>query len=251
MSGRYDVIGCQITPANLRSALDAVIERVQSGKGGYVCFTNVHASVMARQDLSYQRIVNNSFMSLPDGKPIYWVGRLRGVRNLNRVSGPDFLSALFAEESHSTIKHFFYGSRPETLAQLVQRLKEMFPDAIIVGKEAPAFRDLSAEETQEVRQQIRKSGANVVWVGLRAPKQERWMADNWRQLKPAILLGVGAAFDVHAGAVTRAPVWMQNYGLEWLFRLLQEPGRLWKRYSYTNTMFLWYLISDFLNRRSA
>jgi len=249
MRKRINVIGCQITRATVQSALHAVVERVRLGSGGYVCFTNVHVSVVARKDPDFQKIVNESFMSLPDGKPIYWVGRLQGGRGLEQVTGPDFLPAVLAVETVPFLKHYFYGGRPEVIAALVKRLKSRFPMVNIAGAESPPFRELTLKDIGEAIRRIIESGANVVWVGLGAPKQERWMAKHWQDLKPAVLLGVGAAFDFHAGSVKRAPAWMRKLGLEWLHRLSQDPARLWKRYVTTNTMFLYYLLEDFLGAR--
>lgn len=244
MDERYDVIGSRVTRANTRSALDAVVERLRAGEGGYVCFTNVHAVVVARQDPSFRSVINDSFMSLPDGKPIYWIGRLRRAGPVRQVAGPEFFTTLLSQRQTPPLRHYFYGSRPEVLSALVGRLRSRFPDVDIVGAASPAFRELSAEEKASEIDRIKASGADIIWVALGAPKQERWMAENWRALRPAVLLGVGAAFDIHAGAVARAPAWMRRVGLEWLFRLVQEPRRLWKRYAYTNSMFLCYLLMD-------
>ena len=251
MRPRYDVIGCQITRATIRSALNAVVERVCLGKGGYVCFTNTHTSVIARRDPGFLKVVNESFMSLPDGRPIYWAGRLQGIRELTQVSGPDFLPALLAEETDPPLKHYFYGSRPEVVAALIDRLEAKFPNARIVGAESPLYQEPTVEDNGEAIRRITQSGANVVWVGLGAPKQELWMAKHWRSLKPAVLLGVGAAFDFHARWVKRAPVWVRKLGFEWLHRLLQEPGRLWKRYASTNTMFLYFLLKELHRGKSS
>ncbi len=249
MIERFNVIGCQIVKATMQSAVTTVCEQLASKKGGYVCFTNVHASVMAVNDRRFKDVVNDSFMSLPDGKPVYWVGKLSGNKGIEQVPGPDFFAKLLEHECEPPLKHYFYGGSPETLETLVKKLSDKYSKLKIVGKESPPFRSLSQDEMEAALQRIRDAEPDVVWIGLGAPKQEFWMSEHWQQLRPAILLGVGAAFDFHAGVVKRAPLWMQKAGLEWLHRLLQEPGRLWKRYLYTNSLFLWQLLKQFVMQR--
>ncbi len=244
MIERYNVIGNQISRQTMSGALDAVVQRIQAGDGGYVCFTNVHVSVMARENTNIQNIINHSFMTLPDGKPVYWVGKLKGLDSLEQVPGPDFFPQLLKTQTEPSLRHYFFGGSQQTLDELVSTVKKNYPGAVIAGSESPPFRELSHAEIEASLQRIKDSKANVVWVGLGAPKQEKWMADHWKTLKPAVLFGVGAAFDFHAGNIQRAPLWAQRLGLEWLHRLLSEPRRLWKRYFYTNTMFLFYLLKE-------
>ena len=243
---RYNVIGCHINKLTKADALNDVISRVRNGGGGYVCFTNVHVSVMAREDNEIQNIINSSFMSLPDGKPLYWVGKAKGLDNLEQIPGPDFFPELINARTDPPLRHYFFGGKQETLDTLVENIKTKYPHTQIVGAESPPFRELTSDEVESGLARIRDSKADIVWVGLGAPKQEKWMAEHWQSLKPAILFGVGAAFDFHAGNIQRAPEWTQRLGLEWLHRLLSEPRRLWKRYFYTNTMFLFYLVKDLL-----
>lgn len=246
MTERYNVIGCQIVKSTMQGAVSTVCEQAKNKKGGYVCFTNVHASVMAVNDAKFMSIVNDSFMSLPDGKPVYWVGRMLGNKEIEQVPGPDFFEKLVELECDPPLKHYFYGGSPETLEKLVDNLTGKYANLNIVGKESPSYSALSEQETDEALARIRSAEPDVVWVGLGAPKQEFWMSEHWQQLKPAILLGVGAAFDFHADVVQRAPRWMQKAGLEWLHRLMQEPGRLWKRYLYTNSLFVLQVLKQFV-----
>ncbi len=249
MHHRYGVIGCKINKLTMADALDNAIKRTRSGSGGYVCFTNVHACVMANKNNNFMSITNNSFLSLPDGKPVYWVGKLKGNNNIEQIPGPDFFPKLLATNASPPLKHYFYGGTQEVLNKLVRNVKTNYPNAQIVGTESPPFRKLSNEEIETSLNRIREAKPDFVWVGLGAPKQEIWMAKHWQALKPAVLFGVGAAFDFHAGTVQRAPRWAQRLGLEWLHRLLQEPGRLWKRYFYTNSMFVFYLLKDTLFKK--
>ena len=216
--------------------------------GGYVCFANTHVVVMAREDPRIREVINRSFMTLPDGKPVYLAGRLRGITSIEHIPGPDFFLEVLAFRREPRLRHYFYGGKPEILESLMENLKSRFPQAEIVGGESPPFRELTQEEITAVTERIRLLRPDIIWVGLGAPKQEFWMASHWEAFRPAVLLGVGAAFDFYSGAIKRAPVWMQKAGLEWLHRLLSEPGRLWKRYIYTNSMFLFYSLADILQR---
>lgn len=244
MNDRFDVIRCKISRVNIERAVSEIRARLRSGNGGYVCFTNAHVSVMAYNNPAYLAVLNQSFMTLADGKPVYWVGRLKGVNGIQQIPGPDFLPILMGCNVDPPLRHYFYGGQPDVLEKLIAVLKAKFPDAVIAGWESPPYRDLSPHEDSQVVRRIKESKADIVWVGLGAPKQEYWMASHLEQLKPAVLLGVGAAFDFHAGNVRRAPAWARTIGLEWLHRLIQEPRRLWKRYLVTNTLFVIYVLKS-------
>ncbi len=241
---RFDVLGSMISVTEPEDAVEAVIDRVSSGEGGYICFSNVHTVVTAMKDHKLRKITNQSFMSMPDGKPLSLVGRVRDKLPVDQVAGPDFMPNFFS--SAKGIKHYFYGSTPDTLEKLRENFSGLYPEAVIVGACSPPFRELASLEIENNLDSISKSGADVIWVGLGAPKQEYWMAKHWEQLKPAVLLGVGAGFDFHAGVKSRAPEWMKKYSLEWLYRLYREPGRLWKRYFYTNTIFVLVIVKQLL-----
>ncbi len=246
MIKKFSVLGCKIAAFTMDEMLDTIIAQSKHGSGGYVCFTNVHAAVMAREDADFKNIVNNSFLSVPDGKPIYWVGKIKGNKNIEQTPGPDFFHRLLSVDSSLPLKHYFYGGSQEVLDILIEKVKLNYINAEVVGAESPPFRPLSEEEIEFSLSRIRETKPDFIWVGLGAPKQEIWMARHWQELQPAVLLGVGAAFDFHAGTVQRAPPLAQKLGLEWLHRLSQEPGRLWKRYFYTNSMFLFYLFKETL-----
>jgi N-acetylglucosaminyldiphosphoundecaprenol N-acetyl-beta-D-mannosaminyltransferase len=241
---RVDVIGSLVSACTLQGALDQVERGLEEGGGGYVCFTNVHAVVEGRRNKELQQVTNRSFLSVADGKPVYWVGRAKGARGIGHSPGPDFLHA--AVRRFATQGHYFYGSTPEVLALLRSELRRCQPDLQICGMYSPPFRRLSAEDLEQHYADIRASGARFLWVGLGAPKQELWMAEAARHLPGIFLFGVGAAFDFHAGTLKRAPVGWGKLGLEWLYRLLQEPRRLWKRYLVTNSLFLAYVLRDAL-----
>lgn len=246
MSGpeRVAVLGSRISVCDVDGALRHVEQRLASDEGGYVCFTNVHGVVTGREDPAFRDITNGSFMSVADGKPVFWVGRSRSRGAMGHVPGPDFFDR--ALQRFASRRHFLYGSSPEVLARLETALRARIPDLQICGSISPPFRTLTEDERQAHLREIRESGAEFVWVSLGAPKQERWMAQNWTDLRPALLYGVGAAFDFHAGTVRRAPPVMRALGLEWLYRLLQEPRRLWRRYLRTNLLFSAYLTGELL-----
>jgi len=237
---RFDILDCKISVANTQSAIKAVGGRIKSGEGGYICFSNVHTLVTAKKDMCLRQSTNNSFLSLPDGKPLSVYAKLQGCADVSQVAGPDFM--LHCIQAFPDAKHFFYGSTQLTLDRLKENLILKFPEISIVGMFSPPFRELSRLELKEVQQVINLKAPDFIWVGLGAPKQEEWMMKNYTVLRPAVLFGVGAAFDFHSGLLERCPIWMQNSGLEWLYRLIREPRRLWKRYLITNTLFFYYLV---------
>ena len=204
--------------------------------------------VTATQDREFGKIVSEADMVTPDGAPVAWMLRKLGHADQQRINGPDLMiryCALAAERGESI---FLYGSTPETLATLQGVLVSRFPALVIAGAYSPPFRPLTAEEDQAVIEQINTSGAGSVWVSLGCPKQEKWMAEHRGKIN-AVMVGVGAAFDYHAGTIQRAPLWMQHAGLEWLHRLCSEPRRLWRRYFFTNTCFIWLATKQLLARR--
>ena len=246
---RFRVLDCSIDAVEMGQGLDLVLQRISERTGGYVCFSNVHTVVTAINDRRLREITNHSFMSMPDGKPLSVVGRLKGVHNLGRGGGPDFMPLLL--EKGAGLRHYFYGSTDEVLRALCAKVAAKYPDIEIAGAYSPPFRRLSQEEQAEILEQINATRPDVIWVGLGAPKQEYWMSEFFEQLKPAVLMGVGAAFDFHAGMLSRSPAWMRQAGLEWLYRLMQEPRRLWKRYLVTNSLFMFYLLLDVMKIRRA
>lgn len=246
---RIQILDCQISRTDMPGAVRAVVERVSQKAGGYVCFSNVHTVVTSRKDIRLRDITNQSFMSMPDGKPLSIVAKMRGAKDISQVAGPDFMLEMM--DKHRTLRHYFYGSTEETLKLLTEKLTARFPDVNVVGTFSPPFRSLEPQEANRITNAINQSKPDIIWVGLGAPKQEYWMADHWRELKPAILMGVGAAFDFHAGQLVRAPQWVRRAGLEWLHRLLSEPRRLWRRYFATNSLFIYYLVRNLLWRRKS
>lgn len=218
-----------------------VLERIscwaRERESRYVCVCNVHSVVEARQDTEFGKVINEADMATPDGAPIAWMLRRLGFKGQARINGPDLMWRYCKQAAQSAEPIYLYGGTLQTLDLLQRRLLEHFPTLKIVGAYSPPFRPLSEDEDATVVEAINDSGAKIVWVSLGCPKQEIWMAAHRGRVN-AVMVGVGAAFDYHAGTIRRAPVWMQNYGLEWLYRLMSEPRRLWRRYFVTNSLFL-------------
>ncbi len=236
-----NILGTNFTSVSLSEAARLIISGDEKLSGGYVCFSNVHTTVMAHDSAQYRDILNSSVYTFPDGAPIAKLMRRMGCKDAERVAGPDLMTEVFAlcDRDPASGSHFFYGSGEKTLSLLRTRLNEKYPNLKIAGMFSPPFRKLAPEEDAEYTEMIRGSGARYIWVGLGAPKQERWMAAHAGMFK-GVMLGVGAGFDFHAGTVERAPVFMQKAGLEWLYRLFKDPKRLFKRYLVTNTKFIVY-----------
>lgn len=240
-----DVLGAPIDVIDWDDALDRIVIWGQAGESRYVCICNVHSVVTARQNLGFAQVLNESDLNTPDGAPIAWMLRRGGFPKQQRINGPDlmWLHAEIAARIGQSI--FLYGGTDSTLGQLKKALLSKFPNLIIAGMYSPPFRALSAEEDEAIVQNINASGASIVWVGLGCPKQELWMAAHRGRVK-GVMIGVGAAFNYHAGELHRAPKWMRNAGLEWAFRLALEPRRLAKRYFVTNSMFIGLVVQRFL-----
>lgn len=230
------VLGAQIDALPWDRTMPRLLGWADARESRYVTICNVHVVVSASRDAAYRDIINGSDMATPDGAPVAWMLRRQGFVGQPRISGPDLMWALCERAAAESLPVYCYGSTESTLALLEARLRAAFP-ALKMTMDSPPFRVLSAEEDAAAVERIHASGAGIVFVGLGCPKQERWMAAH-RGTIHAVMIGVGAAFDFHAGTVQRAPAWMRNNGLEWLHRLASEPGRLWKRYLVTNTLFL-------------
>lgn len=216
----------------------------------YVVLANVHVTVTASHDPSFGTVVADADMATPDGAPVAWMLGKLGEKPQERVSGPDLTWALLARCEQERLPVYFFGSTRETLSLLAERITTTFPNLTVAGYEAPPFRPLTLQEDQESIDRINNSGAGLVFVGLGCPKQEHWMQTHRGKVN-AVMLGVGAAFDFHAGTVSRAPEWMRAHGLEWLHRLMSEPRRLWKRYLVTNTLFVAGAARQLLTHRHA
>jgi N-acetylglucosaminyldiphosphoundecaprenol N-acetyl-beta-D-mannosaminyltransferase len=222
--------------------IEQINEFIESNRPHYVTYSNVHVVVTARKDAALREAVNSADIASPDSKPMEFVARIKGLKDFRRCAGPDMMLALLAESERKGYKNYFYGSTQETLDLLRTRMAEKYPKLNIVKMYSPPFRSLSDEEDRALMDEINGLSPDLIWVGLGAPKQEKWMLAQKEKLHRGVMLGVGAAFDFHAHRIKRAPDWMQRIGLEWFYRLLSEPRRLFMRYFVTNSLFLWYLL---------
>jgi N-acetylglucosaminyldiphosphoundecaprenol N-acetyl-beta-D-mannosaminyltransferase len=238
MVTRVNILGIGISAVSLQDATAEIEGWISAGDRRYVNVCTVHTVMECQQDSRLRHIVNTSGLSTPDGMPLVWLSWLNGQRHVDRVYGPDLMLALCERSQATGARHFFYGGAPGVADLLVLKLRERFPELAVAGVHSPPFRGVDAEEDQAILNAINASQADVVWVGLGTPKQDYWVARHRPLLTAPVLIAVGAAFDFHAGLLRQAPRWMQRSGLEWLFRLLQEPRRLAYRYLVYNPLFV-------------
>ena len=248
-----NIMGVNICVTNMDETVNTIMSNLEDWRGSYICVSNVHTTVMASENEDYKNIQNSAVMVLPDGAPLSQYCHEKGFYEAERVTGPDLMQRLLAinennnkkkdqigqisQEQHNTLCHFFYGSTEETLCKLKQVIKERYPNAEICGVISPPFRELNDDEDKQIIDKINNANPDIVWVGLGAPKQEIWMYNHQNKIK-ALMIGVGAAFDYESGNIKRAPKWMQKMSLEWLYRLIQDPKRLFKRYFTTNIKYM-------------
>ena len=237
MRERIDILGTKIDVVSWNSAVDRIIGWAGRHESKYVCACNVHVVVSAKGDLRLAEALDQADLATPDGMPIAWSIRRAGFPDQQRINGPDLMLETCARAAQAGISVFLFGSEPATLTALRNQLIKLLPSLQLAGVYSPPFRQLSRKENSEIATMINSSGAGIVFVGLGCPKQEIWMRRQRGSIK-AVMLGVGAAFDYHAGTLRRAPAWMRNIGMEWLYRLLAEPRRLWRRYLVTNSLFI-------------
>ncbi len=241
------ILGTRVDASTYEETIEQLLEWAHAGESRYVCVANVHMVMEAYDDPAFRSIVNGADFVTADGMPLVWVQRILGFRNARRVYGPDLTPLLCEAAARERLPVAFYGATPEVREAMVASLRRTFPGLQVAYSASPPFTDLSMAEEREVVEAINASGARIVFVGLGCPKQERWMARNAGRIH-AVMLGVGAAFDFIAGAKPKAPPVLQSVGLEWLFRLLSEPRRLWKRYAYHNPRFVVGVTRELLHR---
>lgn len=244
-SARYNVLGVGVSALTLARARDLLLGVRGTQRQGYVCVTGVHGIIESRDDPELRAIHNAAWLVTPDGMPVVWLG----PPGVERVYGPDLLLAVCEAGRAVGLTHYFYGGAPGVAAELVARLTARFPGLAVTGHSSPPFRPLTADERMELRAKIARAQPDVLWIGLSTPKQERFMAAHWQELDAGVLVGVGAAFDLHSGRVRQAPRWMQRSGFEWLFRLCSDPRRLGPRYLRANPRFVWHVVAQKLGLR--
>jgi len=248
---RVDVLGVGVSPITMEQALGTIDDWITAGTPRYVCVTGVHGIMESQRDDQLRRMHNAAGLVTPDGMPLVWWSRRCGFRGTERVYGPDLLLACCERSMTAGYRHFFYGGAEGVADRLVQRLRRRFPDLAVAGTLSPPFYALTPSEDEQIVARINETLPDIVWVGLSTPKQEYWMAQHRDRLDAPVLIGVGAAFDFHAGLKRQAPRWMQQRGLEWAFRLACEPRRLWRRYLVNNPAFAWLTLLHLLQARRA
>lgn len=254
---RVNILGVGVSVTNLTKATNDIAQAVlEQGRVGYVTVTGAHGIIESTKSEKLKEIHNGSYLSVPDGVPTVWIGKFQGHADMARVYGPDLMAEIFirGEQSSKKIKHFLWGASPSVVAELEKTLLRKYPNADIIAAVSPPYRALSKQERFDLLEQINLTQPHFFWVGLSTPKQEEFMHDFLEQFegdlnfitkeKGFIMLGVGAAFDFHAGKLKQAPSIFQNAGMEWLFRVLIEPKRLWKRYLIVVPTFLCKVIAQ-------
>ncbi len=240
----FDAMGTPIAATSIDDVTGLVRQWAKDGTGRFIGVRDVASTVAIYNDPALHDIGVKAALNLPDGMPIVWLGRLRGHR-VERTCGPDLMDHLLRSSGIGSLSHFFLGGKEGVAQKLADRYQSVVPGLRIAGIHTPPFRPMTADENAAVVAKIKASGADIVWLGISSPKQDVWMRDHVDQL-PQTLIGVGATFDFLSGEVRRAPVWMQRCGLEWLFRLLSEPRRLWRRYIILAPQFIWHTARSFV-----
>lgn len=235
---QINVVGLRVNVGDLETAGRKVLDLVRRGKGGYLCVSTVHMTMEARDHPDFAEIVRGADFVTADGMPMVWMQKLQGARNAARVRGVDLMQRLFTLAEQENLSVGFYGGRQEVLDEISARLQTEHPNLQISYIHSPPFRALTAAEDAAITAAIEESETDILFVGLGCPKQEQWIWEH-TEGSPAVMIGVGAAFDFYAGNIKEAPRWIGKLGLEWFVRLLQEPRRLWRRYILLNPRFIW------------
>jgi N-acetylglucosaminyldiphosphoundecaprenol N-acetyl-beta-D-mannosaminyltransferase len=246
---RANILGVGISAITAHDALDQIANWIRRRERQYVCVCTVHTVMECQRSPDMRSAVNGAGLATPDGMPLVWLGRAKSGRHVRRVYGPDLMLALCQRSLEEGYSHYFYGGGEGIAELLAHRLAARFPGLETVGTHSPPFRPLTPDEDGEDVARINAAHPDVVWVGLGTPRQDLWMASHRKRLTASVLIGVGAAFDFHTGCKPQAPRWMQRTGLEWFFRLLTEPRRLWRRYLINNPLFIALVLCQALGLR--
>jgi N-acetylglucosaminyldiphosphoundecaprenol N-acetyl-beta-D-mannosaminyltransferase len=249
MINRANVLGVGVHAINIPMAIELVDSEVQGDSKGYICVTGVHGIIEAQSDSNFKNILNSAFLNVPDGMPTVWLGKIQGFSRMNRVYGPDLMLEVCKMSEQKGYTHFLYGGNKGIAEELKEKLISVFPGIKILGTFTPPFRPLNLEEEANLIDTVSKLKPDIFWVGISTPKQEKFMAEYINKLDTKLMIGVGAAFDIHAGRKKDAPNWIKQIGLQWLHRFFQEPRRLWKRYLINNPLFIYLITLQLLGLR--
>ena len=243
------IIGTRVDATSYGSGTQLILEWARAMESRYVCAATTHSLMEAHDDPRFREVLNQADLVTPDGMPLVWMLHLKGERHQERVYGPTLMLHVLEAAAGECIPVGLYGSAPKVIQLLLRRLASQFPNLKVAYTCSPPFHELTQREDEQIISDIAQSGVRILFVGLGCPKQERWMADHRGKI-PAVMIGVGAAFDFHAGLKKQAPLWIQNLGMEWFFRLINEPRRLWRRYLFHNPRFAVLAIAELLGLRS-
>ncbi len=244
-----NILGVRISAIDMRLASDNIGRWIAAGERRSVHVCNVHTVIECQRDPCLRIGMNQAGLATPDGMPLVWLSRLAGHHRASRVYGPDLMLALMERSVAKGYRHYFYGGAEGVARKLAEVMRQKYPGVQIVGTYFPPFREGYFEEDDAVIDGINAAQPDIIWVGLGTPKQDWWVIRHRSKLEAPMLIAVGAAFDFHTGRVPQAPRWMMSIGLEWLFRLIQEPGRLWRRYLIYNPLFIWLVLLQQLGLR--
>jgi len=245
-----NVLGIRVEAVTMSAALERIESALLKHQKGYVCLAGVHGIMEAQRNPAVKRAFDDSFLTLPDGTPTVWVGRLQGLPWMQRLTGPDLMLEIFRNRQFASYRHFLYGGKPGVAQELATSLSRKFPWVQIVGTYTPPFHDLTIEEEEDLVSTIRVLKPHVIWVGISSPRQEMFMHRFLPKLDTLLMFGVGAAFDFHTGRIKDCAEWIKRAGLQWLHRLMQEPMRLGRRYLRNNPAFLWRVALQLLGIRA-
>ena len=237
-----NILGVKVSGLNIPLARGTIDRWIHDRNQHYICVTGVHGVMESLQDKTLRQIHNRAGLVTPDGMPLVWLSQLNGLRHVSRVYGPDLMLAICEHSLARGYRHFLYGGADGVPERLADSLIARFPTLNVVGTYSPPFRAVTEQEDAAIIQMLNDAQPDIVWIGLSTPKQERWMAEHIGRVSAPVLIGVGAAFDFHAGLKKQAPLWMQRSGLEWFFRLSTEPRRLWRRYLINNPKFIYNIL---------
>ncbi len=245
---KFYILGVQISAINMEDAISLVKDAISKKQKKYICVCPVSTIMECKKDGKVLRSVNSSDLVTPDGMAVVWLGRMHGHKNIRRVYGPELMEEVCAISAKSEYKNYLYGSTRDVLDKLKERLLKRYPGLIISGVFSPPFLQLSNDEDNQIVEEINNNAPDVIWVGLGSPKQDLWMYEHRQRINAPIMIGVGAAFDFLAGTKSQAPRWIRDNGWEWLFRLVTEPKRLWRRYLIGYPLFVYYLFVEVVFR---
>ena len=248
-AARVNILGVGISAIDQEFALQQIDSWIENDERQYVSVCTVHTIIECQKDYSVRQAVNRAGMATPDGMPLVWLASMDGERHVERVNGPDLMLAVCERSVEHGYKHYLYAGDEGVPELMDSELKSRITEQQVVGEYSPPFRSLTQEEEEQIIDMLNQAAPDIIWVGLGTPKQDLWMAKHRHRLNAPVIVAVGAAFDFHTNRIAQAPEWMQRSGLEWLFRLKQEPGRLWYRYLVYNPLFVIKIIEQKLGWR--